>query len=127
MDKFSDHKYFMETCRYITCGISTVLVNIVSYKLLSTYVCGTLVANTIAFLLSVIYAYFTNTIFVFRVRCTWKNFCSFFGMRIGTIVIDNGCLMLLIWIGLHDMFAKCIVNVIIIVLNYIFSKLLIFK
>ncbi|OUQ74944.1 hypothetical protein B5E43_14340 [Flavonifractor sp. An100] len=71
--------------------------------------------------------YFTNTIFVFQVRCTWKNFYSFFGMRIGTIVIDNGCLMLLIWIGLHDMLAKCIVNVIIIVLNYIFSKLLIFK
>ena len=45
----------------------------------------------------------------------------------GTILIDNGGLMLLIRLGCHDLVAKCIVNVVIIALNYIFSKLFIFK
>ena len=120
-------EFFLETFRYLVCGISTVLVNIISYKFLSTYIWGTLASNTSAFLISVLYAYFTNSIFVFRVKCTWKNFREFFGMRIGTILIDNGGMMLLIWLGVNDIIAKCVVNVIIIGLNYIFSKLFIFK
>lgn len=126
MRKFLNREFLIETLRYLVCGVSTVVVNIVVYKLLS-YRCGTLVSNTAAFILSVLYAYFTNTLFVFRVRLTWKNFREFFGMRIGTIFIDNGMLLLLIWFGMHDMLAKCIVNVVIIGLNYIFSKLFIFK
>lgn len=121
-----EREFLIETFRYLVCGVSTVIVNIVVYRLLS-YQCDTLIANTVAFILSVLYAYFTNSLFVFRVRLTWKNFREFFGMRIGTIFIDNGMLLLLIWLGMHDMLAKCIVNVVIIGLNYIFSKLFIFK
>lgn len=120
-------EFFWETFRYLVCGVSTVLVNIISYKLLSTYVWDKLLSNTVAFLLSVLYAYFTNSIFVFRMKCTWKSFSEFFGMRIGTIIIDNGGLILLIWCGVHDMIAKCVVNFIIIAINYILSKLFIFK
>lgn len=120
-------KWIAETFRYLICGISTVLVNLISYHLLSTYVWGTLASNTVAFLLSVLYAYITNSIFVFRVKFTWKSFRDFFGMRIGTILIDNGGLIILIQLGCRDLVAKCIVNVIIIALNYIFSKLFIFK
>lgn len=127
MRKFLNREFLIETFRYLVCGVSTVIVNIVLYKLLSTYVWGKLVSNTVAFLLSVLYAYFTNSIFVFRVKCTLKNFSEFFGMRIGTILIDNGGMMLLIWFNVNDMIAKCIVNVIIIGLNYIFSKLFIFR
>ncbi|WP_297243629.1 GtrA family protein [uncultured Flavonifractor sp.] len=123
----SYRKWLAETFRYLVCGISTVLVNLVSYHLLSTYVWGTLASNTAAFFLSVLYAYITNSVFVFRVKCTWQSFRDFFGMRIGTILIDNGGLMLLIRLGCHDLVAKCIVNVVIIALNYIFSKLFIFK
>lgn len=119
-------EFIIETFRYLICGMSTVIVNIATYKIFS-YCYDTLIANTIAFVLSVLYAYFTNTLFVFRVRLTWKSFREFFGMRIGTIVVDNGMLLLLIWLGMNDMLAKCVVNVIIIGLNYIFSKLFIFK
>lgn len=127
MREFLNRGFLIETFKYLICGVSTVLVNIISYKLLSIYVWDTLLSNTVAFLLSVLYAYFTNSIFVFGVKCTWKNFREFFGMRIGTILIDNGGMMLLIWLGFNDMIAKCVVNVIIIGLNYIFSKLFIFK
>ena len=48
-------------------------------------------------------------------------------MRIGTLVIDNGGMVLMVTWGINDMVAKCVVNVIIIGINYIFSKLFIFK
>ena len=121
-----DHDFIIETVRYFICGVSTVMVNIIIYRLFS-YKWNMLTANTIAFLSSVIYAYFTNTLFVFRTSLSWKTFTGFFGMRIGTILIDNFGMLLLVWVGLHDIIAKCIVNVILIGINYIFSKLVIFK
>lgn len=120
-------KWIKETFRYLICGISTVMINLISYHFLSTYVWGTLAANTAAFFISVLYAYITNSMFVFGVKCTWHSFRDFFGMRIGTILIDNGGLLLLVRLGINDMLAKCVVNVIIIGLNYIFSKFFIFK
>lgn len=126
MGKLIKREMFWETFRYLVCGISTVLVNIISYELLSL-LWGTLLSNTLAFFIAVFYAYWTNSIFVFRVPCTWKSFWEFMGMRIGTLLIDNGGMVLMVTWGIDDLVAKCVVNVIIIGLNYIFSKLFIFK
>lgn len=126
MGKFIKHEMFWETFRYLVCGISTVLVNIISYELLSLQ-WGTLLSNTLAFFIAVFYAYWTNSMFVFRVPCTWKSFWEFIGMRIGTLLIDNGGMVLMVAWGIDDLIAKCVVNVIIIGINYIFSKLFIFK
>ncbi|MEI3347529.1 MAG: GtrA family protein [Dysosmobacter sp.] len=126
MHKHFNRSFIEETFRYLVCGISTVLVNVITYKLLSM-IWATLPANTLAFFVAVFYAFWTNSIFVFRVPCTWKSFCEFMGMRIGTLVIDNGGMVLMVTWGINDMVAKCVVNVIIIGINYIFSKLFIFK
>ena len=126
MGKLIKHEVFWETFRYLLCGISTVLVNIISYELLSLR-WGTLLSNTLAFFIAVFYAYWTNSMFVFRVPCTWKSFWEFIGMRIGTLLIDNGGMVLMVAWGIDDLVAKCVVNVIIIGINYIFSKLFIFK
>lgn len=126
MGKLIKHEMFWETFRYLVCGVSTVLVNIISYELLSLR-WGTLLSNTLAFFIAVFYAYWTNSMFVFRVPCTWKSFWEFIGMRIGTLLIDNGGMVLMVAWGIDDLVAKCVVNVIIIGINYIFSKLFIFK
>lgn len=126
MGKLIKREMFWETFRYLVCGISTVLVNVIFYKLLSL-LWGTLLSNTLAFFIAVFYAYWTNSIFVFRVPCTWKSFWEFMGMRIGTLLIDNSGMVLMVAWGIDDLIAKCVVNVIIIGLNYIFSKLFIFK
>lgn len=126
MGKLIKREMFWETFRYLVCGISTVLVNIISYELLSLR-WGTLLSNTLAFFIAVFYAYWTNSMFVFRVPCTWKSFWEFIGMRIGTLLIDNGGMVLMVAWGIDDLVAKCVVNVIIIGINYIFSKLFIFK
>lgn len=120
------HKMFWETFRYLICGISTVLVNVASYQLLSLF-WGTLASNTLAFFIAVLYAFWANSVFVFHVPCTWKSFCKFMGMRIGTLLIDNGGMLLMITWGIDDLIAKCVINIIIIGINYIFSKLYIFK
>lgn len=105
----------------------TVLFNITLFYLLDLIGLKVLIANTIAFILSVLFAYLTNTKFVFQSDYTWKNFRQFFFMRIGTILIDNFGMLLFISIGINKLFAKMVVNAVIIVLNYIFSKFIIYK
>ena len=77
--------------------------------------------------LAVLFAYWTNCKFVFQVPFTKKSFFEFVGMRIGTILIDNGGMLLMTWLNWNDIFAKVVVNIIIIGLNYLFSKLFIFR
>lgn len=117
---------YQETIAYLFFGVLTVVFNTVLFLLLDLFM-DEFVANTAAFFLSVLFAYWTNTCFVFRQKLCWKTFSAFFGMRIGTIFIDNGGLYLLLHIGIGKFFAKCIVNAIIIVLNYLFSKFIIYK
>lgn len=120
------HLLRSETFRYLVFGILTVLVNIVAYRILSLWM-APLPANTLAFFIAVFFAYYTNTHFVFQVSFTKKNFFQFMAMRIGTIFLDDGGMFLLLFWGWNDFLAKCIVNGAIIVLNYLFSKLVIFR
>lgn len=120
---FKKHR---ETIAYLFFGGLTVVFNTATFLLLDLLM-PELVANTIAFLFSVQFAYFTNTKFVFEAPFTKQNFLQFWGMRIGTIFIDNGGMWLLLSFECDKLLAKCIVNVVIIVLNYLFSKFFIYK
>lgn len=115
-----------ETFRYLIFGVLTVAVNISSYHILA-WKLSALSANTVAFFIAVLFAYWTNSRFVFRVPRTVKNFTQFMAMRIGTLLVDDGGMMVLLAWGWNDFWAKCAVNFIIILINYLFSKLLIFK
>ena len=126
MRKFISKLLCGETLRYLIFGVLTVVFNIVLYRILS-WKLSTLKANTIAFFLSVLFAYCTNSTFVFRPPHTWKNFSQFVGMRLGTLVIDDGGMYLLTALGVNDMAAKYIISVIIIAINYLISKLIIFR
>ena len=115
-----------ETFRYLVFGMLTVSVNTVSYKLLDL-VMESLPANTLAFFIAVLFAYWTNSWFVFRTGSNWKSFAEFMAMRLCTLPIDDGGMWLLLHLGVDDLLAKCVVNAVIIVLNYLFSKLIIFR
>jgi putative flippase GtrA len=117
---------FRETAAYLVCGALTVIVNTVCYLGLAL-VLPYLAANTAAFFIAVTFAYWTNTFFVFNKKISVRTFFHFLGMRIGTIFIDDGGMWFLLSLGTNNLIAKCIVNGVIIVLNYIFSKLFIFK
>lgn len=115
-----------ETLAYLVFGILTVLVNIAAYKLLKLEM-GDMAANTMAFFIAVLFAYWTNSSFVFKAGHTWRNFGQFMAMRIGTLFIDDGGMYLLLLWRVDDVIAKCAVNVLIIAINYLASKLLIFR
>ncbi|MFA9463382.1 MAG: GtrA family protein [Velocimicrobium sp.] len=120
-------KKFEELVTYGIVGVLTVGLNILTFYLLSLKFTNELWANTIAFFIAVQFAYFANTKFVFKDNFTKKNFVQFWGMRIGTLIIDNGGLWLLINCNINTILDKLIINVVIIVLNYIFSKFVIYK
>ena len=114
-----------ETIAYLFFGALTVLVNIVAYKLLKIFI-GDMIANTLAFFIAVFFAYWTNSTFVFKVKHTWHNFGQFVFMRIGTLLIDDGGMYLFLLWQVNDLLAKVIVNALVIIVNYLLSKLIIF-
>lgn len=120
-------KQHSETILYLFFGVLTVIVNTLVFMLLSRTVLGDLWANTIAFFVAVQFAYFTNTKYVFKADFTKQNLLQFWGMRIGTIFIDNFGLMILLHLGAHKLIAKSAVNIVIIGLNYLFSKFIIYR
>ena len=115
-----------ELIRYGFFGVLTVVVNTAIYWALAPLM-GDMWANTAAFFLAVQFAYMTNTKFVFRDRYTRENFLKFWSMRIGTIFLDNGGMWALLALGVHPLFSKCVVNVVVIAVNYICSKFFIFN
>ncbi|ENQ3108116.1 Putative flippase GtrA (transmembrane translocase of bactoprenol-linked glucose) [Bacillus sp. 491mf] len=123
-----------EIFNYLLFGGLTTLVNIVTY-----FVCATLagmdykIATTIAWIVSVLFAYFTNKKYVFNSQPTsfahaLKEFFYFMGFRVLSYFIDIASMVVLIeWLGINDLVSKIIANVIVVVVNYFASKYIIFK
>lgn len=96
-------------------------------------------ANFIAWVAGVVFAFVTNKIWVFESK-SWrpavalKEFWLFVAARLITGVLEWFGVPLLVAIGLNQplfgadgFVAKLLVSVIVVILNYVFSKLIIFK
>ena len=137
---------YREIISYIFWGAMTTAVSFLTYSLftlLFTAFLGTTAAVTIANVLSwvcaVLFAFISNKLWVFDSKSFEKavvlpEFLKFLSSRIATGVIEIAGLPLLMLLGLggalfgiEGLLAKLIINVIVIILNYVFSKLLIFK
>ncbi|CDE23496.1 GtrA family protein [Amedibacillus dolichus] len=127
------HKY-KEMILYIFFGICTTAVNIVVYYISFYFLSlGTSISTILSWLLSVIFAYLTNKLWVFNNNATSKGsiikeIVSFYGCRLATGALDL-CFMVIFVDCLHfnNMLMKILSNVIVVILNYIFSKFYIFK
>lgn len=117
---------YRQTIDYLFFGILTVIFNTGLYLSLS-FVLDDIIANTIAFLGTVIFAYWTNSTYVFKTRHTRKNFLSFMGMRLMTLPIDDLGLAFLLYLELSPLVSKSTMNVILIAINYVISKFVIFN
>ena len=89
-------------------------------------------ANTIAWVLAVMVAFITNKLIVFENKSTdkkeiIKEIVSFALARVLSLVITDGFLVLAKAIKMNMLLAKAIISVVVVILNYIFSKLFIFK
>lgn len=122
---------YKEIIMYLIFGVLTTVVNIAVYYIMANSLqIHYLISNIVAWFLSVLFAYVTNRKYVFESKSEQiiKEMTSFFGARLATGAMD----MVLMWlfVGLHilpDFVAKVITNVIVIVANYILSKLVVFK
>lgn len=125
---------------YLIFGVATTLVNWVVYSLMVGGLEASMnIGNIVAWLASVVFAFFTNKIWVFESR-KWdplimiKEGASFIGSRLISGVFEIGTLPLLVNVGLNQplfgidgFVAKILVSVVVVVLNYVFSKLFVFK
>ena len=93
--------------------------------------------QALSWLSAVLFAYVVNKLIVFRnynVRPSYlaKEFGAFFAARAFSGVLTWIMMVGLVWIGgergfLYELFCKAVVSAVNLVLNYIFSKLWIFK
>ena len=124
-----------EIIMYIICGAATTLVSLLIY-----YVCAEFffdvnnafqlqIINVISWVLSVLFAFVTNKILVFKSKASpFKEMMRFYLARIGTLLIDMFLMYLFVTVlSQNDMLAKCVVSVVVIILNYIFGKVLVFR
>ncbi len=122
---------YKEIINYLIFGVLTTVVNFVTYFICSDLMhIQYLISNLIAWFLSVLFAYVTNRRYVFESKSesVVSEMIKFFGSRMTTGVLDMFFMWLLISIFcLHEMFSKIFVNVLVVIANYILSKLVVFK
>lgn len=115
---------------YVVFGTLTTIVNIVVYFALEFIGVNYIISNIIAWFLSVLFAYVTNRIWVFESKSPdiLKEMVLFFSGRIFSGVLDTALLYLFVDIlTLGNTFSKIAVEIIITILNYLLSKLIVFK
>lgn len=129
--KSDNMKLDRELVLYVVFGTFTFLVNIVTYFLFQSVMgINYLVSNVLAWFFSVLFAYITNRRWVFESKSPniLKEMSLFFGGRIFSGVVDTVLMYLFIDVlVLGNTFSKIVVQIIVIVLNYVFSKLIVFK
>ena len=123
-----------EMISYLIFGVLTTLINILLGGLLYDFLRWNLyAANTLAWIASVAFAFVTNKLYVFRSKSMEKSILlrelsSFVGARLFSLGVDTLGMGLLVdlW-GWNFWIAKIIMNVIVVVINYVLSKLVIFN
>lgn len=126
-------KKYREVISYLVFGVLTTVVNLISYRIFTMMNANLYISVVGAWVLSVIFAFVTNKIFVFESKL-WsmdvlgKELVLFLSARIASLGIDLAAMGVMVdLLHIQDMIAKLISNVIVVIVNYIFSKFLIFK
>ena len=125
---------YREIIDYIIFGGLTTIVNIVAFFIFDTLLGWPyLIANAIAIVVSILFAYVTNKLFVFKTRDMTASeniveFLKFIGFRLVSGLADMAAMWMLVdLISIDTNIAKLLTQFIVVVLNYVFSKLFIFK
>lgn len=119
-----------EIINYLIFGLLTTIVNyIVFFPLLLLFKqIPTVISNTIAWFISLLFAYFTNRRWVFQsqakgLKAILIEFWWFLIARIFSLFIDN----LIVYLGIdrwhqNELLVKLVSQILIVILNYLFSK-----
>ena len=129
---------YKDVILYLIFGVLTTVINYVSYFWLSDSgifndKINTVASTIIAWILAVIFAYITNKIWVFEskakgLKANLVEIGAFLSCRILTGLMDTAIMFLCVdLLGMNDMIIKLASNVLVVIVNYIGSKLVIFK
>ena len=119
---------------YAFFGVCTTVVNIVAYYISARVIgLGTVSSTVVAWIFAVLFAFFTNKLWVFNSK-SWekklvvRELSSFYLCRLSTGALDVAIMFVCVDIlGWNDLIMKIISNVIVIILNYVASKFIIFR
>ena len=129
---------YKEIINYVIVGGLTTVVSLAVYYALVLTVLNPdnpvqlQIANVISWIAAVTFAYFTNRRFVFESKTKGeeqtKEVISFYSARLGTLLMDMG----IMFVGktvlhINDKIVKLFVQVVVMVANYVISKLLVLK
>lgn len=125
---------YRDVILYLIFGGLTTVVNIVVYWFcVHVLGIGVMPGTVAAWALAVLFAYVTNRSLVFHSsaagsREILKEIGSFFACRLGTGAVDWAIMFVFVTVlHFNDMIVKILANIIVIVLNYVMSKFVIFK
>lgn len=121
-----------ETITYIFAGVLTTIVNFISYEGLYRLGLENLTANAWAWVIAVTFAYIVNKKNVFQsksrnVKDEATKVTKFFGARLITLGVEQfGMYLFINRLGFYRLLVKACIAVVVIILNYVFSKIFVF-
>ena len=128
------YKKHKEILLYILFGGLTTVVSIATFWLFGTVMgIHELIANVISWIFAVTFAYVTNRVWVFDSQATGRSAilreaAAFYGGRLATLGFEEAMLAVFVtWLGANELLIKIIATFGVLVLNYIISKLFVFK
>lgn len=126
---------YQEIISSLIFGVLTTVISLATYYLLVYTILDPnkgfelQIANIISWIAAVTFAYFTNRKYVFKSNKEkiLKEAFNFYLSRLSTLLIDMFLMWLLVTkLSFNDKVIKMIVQIVVIVLNYVFSKFLVF-
>ena len=127
-----------EIINYLIFGVLTTIVSLISYLLFANILftvkndLTVQISNILSWICAVTFAYITNKKYVFKSNIKGKKQLkeagSFYLTRLFSLIVDMFMMYILFSIiHMDDTIAKLIVQVVVVILNYILSKIIVFK
>lgn len=127
---------YKEIINYLIFGVLTTVVSLATYYGLTLTILNPdkavelQIANIISWIAAVTFAYFTNRKWVFenKEKANIKEASKFYLSRVSTLLIDMALMFIFVTkLGVNDKIMKLVVQVVVTILNYIFSKFIVFR
>lgn len=124
------YKKNKQVINYLIVGALATFISIGSFAIYQTIINNYIINIILSWCTAVVFAYFTNRIFVFETKNTkiLPEFIKFISCRL--LTLDSEVLVMWILVDLieiNELISKVLVQFIVIVLNYILSKIFVFK
>ena len=132
------YKKYKEIINYLIIGVLTTVVSLATFYIVRILFLTNdtqldiQISNIISWFFAVLFAFITNKKYVFESKKKGKEnlaeMIKFYLSRISTLLIDMGVMWLLTApLNINDKISKILVQFIIVILNYVLSKIFVFK